>query len=61
LSVFIRRAFVSKTALCAEPATTAGEDKNWEVEISKLQTEAEARLDAKIDELMKNIETVGKK
>lgn len=53
-----RPAFVSKTSLNAEW------EKNWkeidfEGDLSKLQKEAEQRLDDKIAELMTNIEKAG--
>ncbi len=37
------------------------EDRNYEAEFNKLQKEAEERLDEKVAELMKNIDTVGQK
>ncbi|KAL9184000.1 hypothetical protein ACHAXT_002086 [Thalassiosira profunda] len=35
------------------------EDVDYEAQLNKLQKEAEERLDDKVEELMKNIETVG--
>lgn len=35
------------------------EDVDYEAQFTKLQKEAEERLDEKVEELMKNIETVG--
>ncbi|KAL7546708.1 hypothetical protein ACHAWF_010035 [Thalassiosira exigua] len=43
---------VARTALSAE-------DVDYEAQFGKLQKEAEERLDEKVEELMKNIETVG--
>jgi len=37
------------------------EDRNYEAEFNKLQKEAEERLDEKVAELMKNIDSVGQK
>ena len=45
------RQTVSRTAIRAEI--------DFDAEIKKLQTEAEERLDEKVEELMKNIDTVG--
>ena len=42
------------TALYAEPG-----DINYEESFKKLQKEAEERLEDKVNELMKNIDTVG--
>lgn len=35
------------------------EDKDWEAEFSKMEKEAEDRLDAKVAEMMSNIEKTG--
>ena len=43
---------VSRTVVRAE-------DVDYEAQFNKLQKEAEERLDDKVEELMKNIETVG--
>ena len=56
---------MSKTVLAAEPdwAPPAGEkweEKDYESEITKLEAEAEERLDAKIAEMMSKVESVGK-
>jgi len=46
------RPAVSRTAVFAE-------DVDYEAQFTKMQKEAEERLDDKVEELMKNIETVG--
>jgi len=46
------RQTISRTAIRAE-------DVDYEAQMNKLQQEAEERLDDKVEELMKNIETVG--
>lgn len=46
------RPVVSRTVVHAE-------DPDYEAQFDKLQKEAEERLDDKVEELMKNIETVG--
>lgn len=48
----IHRPSVSRTVVRAE-------DVDYEAQFTKLQKEAEERLDEKVEELMKNIETVG--
>ena len=48
------RPAVSRTAVFAE-------DVDYEAQFTKMQKEAEERLDDKVEELMKNIETVGQK
>jgi hypothetical protein len=59
-----RRPFGVSVALSAEaPAWAAPADwseKDFEAEIKKLEADAEKRLDAKIAELMGNIEKAGK-
>ena len=45
------RQIVSRTVVRAEP--------NYEADMAKLQKEAEERLDEKVEELIKNIDTVG--
>lgn len=49
------RPIVSRTLVRAEP------EPDYEAEFNKLQKEAEERIDDKVEELMKNIETVGQK
>ena len=46
---------------CRPAVRTAirAEDVDYEAQFNKLQKEAEERLDEKVEELMKNIETVG--
>ena len=41
------------------PTAVRAEDVDYEAQFKKLQSEAEDRLDEKVEELMKNIETVG--
>jgi hypothetical protein len=55
---------IRQTAIAAEPkwAPSDGakwDEKDYEKELKKLEKEAEDRLDKKIDELMKKIETTG--
>jgi hypothetical protein len=55
---------VRPTSLQAEWSPKDGskwEEKNYEVELKKLEQEAEERLDAKIAEMMSKIETTGTK
>ena len=49
----MNRQTVSRTVVRAEP--------DYDAQFDKLQKEAEDRLDDKVEELMKNIETVGQK
>ena len=55
-----------RTSLFSEPAWAPPAGEKWEntdynAEFKKLQEEAEIRLDNKIEELIKNLENVGKK
>jgi RecB family endonuclease NucS len=56
---------IRQTALAAEPVKwsppegSKWEEKDYELELKKLEKEAEERLDKKIDELMSKIETTG--
>ena len=43
----------------AEPAATTAADADYETAFKKLQRDAEERLEEKVNELMKNIDTVG--
>mmetsp|Transcript_2918 Transcript_2918/g.4412 ORF Transcript_2918/g.4412 Transcript_2918/m.4412 type:complete len:82 (+) Transcript_2918:93-338(+) len=57
--------FGVRTALSAESEWTPTDgtiwkETNYEIELNKLEKEAEARLDAKIKELEGNIASVGK-
>jgi RecB family endonuclease NucS len=58
---------IRQTALAAEPLKwsppegSKWDEKDYEVELKKLENEAEERLDKKIDELMKKIDTTGAK
>ena len=42
-------------------AVRMADDVDYEAQIKKLQKDAEERMDDKVEELMKNIETVGQK
>ena len=66
-SPFIDNRFtvIRQTALAAEPTwappkDTKWEEKDFEAEITKLEKEAEARMDAKVAELKAKIESTGK-
>jgi hypothetical protein len=51
------------SSLCAEWKPKEGEkweEKDFEAQIKKLEKEAEERLDAKIEEMMRGVESVGK-
>ena len=55
-----------QTLLSAEPTWAPAdgskwEDKDFDAEFKKLQEEAESRLDKKIEELLANVEKVGKR
>jgi hypothetical protein len=55
---------IRQTAIAAEPKWAPADgakwdEKDYEKELQKLEKEAEDRLDKKIDELMKKIETTG--
>ncbi|KAL7539885.1 hypothetical protein ACHAXR_009694 [Thalassiosira sp. AJA248-18] len=64
-SVLILAAIASASAFAPVPRQTVSrtvvraEDVDYEAQFNKLQKEAEERLDDKVEELMKNIETVG--
>jgi hypothetical protein len=51
---FNQRPFGISTSLKAE-----AEEKDWEAEFKKMEKEAEERLDAKVAEMMSNIEKTG--
>ena len=53
MTVLYFRPFGVNSALKAE------EDKNWEAEFQKMEKEAEERLEAKVAEMMSNIEKTG--
>ena len=52
----VLRPFGVTVSLKAEP-----EEKDWEAEFKKMEKEAEERLDAKVAEMMANIEKTGSK
>eukprot|EP00581_Thalassiosira_minuscula_P009747 CAMPEP_0183709724 /NCGR_PEP_ID=MMETSP0737-20130205/5712_1 /TAXON_ID=385413 /ORGANISM="Thalassiosira miniscula, Strain CCMP1093" /LENGTH=69 /DNA_ID=CAMNT_0025937895 /DNA_START=127 /DNA_END=336 /DNA_ORIENTATION=- len=64
-SVLILAAIASASAFVPAPRQSVSrtvvraEDVDYEAQFNKLQKEAEERLDDKVEELMKNIETVG--
>ena len=64
--LYLRRSFgvAQKTSLNAEAWAPADGSKwvetDFEADIKKLESEAEERMDAKIDELMSKIESTGK-
>eukprot|EP00571_Detonula_confervacea_P017333 CAMPEP_0172299656 /NCGR_PEP_ID=MMETSP1058-20130122/1904_1 /TAXON_ID=83371 /ORGANISM="Detonula confervacea, Strain CCMP 353" /LENGTH=69 /DNA_ID=CAMNT_0013009177 /DNA_START=138 /DNA_END=347 /DNA_ORIENTATION=- len=64
-TVLILAAIASASAFAPVPRPTVSrtvvraEDVDYEAQFNKLQKEAEERLDEKVEELMKNIETVG--
>eukprot|EP00569_Conticribra_weissflogii_P002712 CAMPEP_0171336450 /NCGR_PEP_ID=MMETSP0878-20121228/6053_1 /TAXON_ID=67004 /ORGANISM="Thalassiosira weissflogii, Strain CCMP1336" /LENGTH=69 /DNA_ID=CAMNT_0011837933 /DNA_START=88 /DNA_END=297 /DNA_ORIENTATION=- len=66
-SVLILAAIASASAFAPAPrqvvprTVVMAEDRNYEAEFNKLQKEAEERLDEKVAELMKNIDSVGQK
>eukprot|EP00585_Thalassiosira_rotula_P012777 CAMPEP_0196129528 /NCGR_PEP_ID=MMETSP0910-20130528/162_1 /TAXON_ID=49265 /ORGANISM="Thalassiosira rotula, Strain GSO102" /LENGTH=69 /DNA_ID=CAMNT_0041388639 /DNA_START=85 /DNA_END=294 /DNA_ORIENTATION=+ len=66
-SVLILAAIASASAFVPAPRASVSrtvvkaEDVDYEAQFTKLQKEAEERLDEKVEELMKNIETVGQK
>jgi hypothetical protein len=53
-NIINRQPIINAVALNAEPS-----DTNYEESFKKLQKEAEERLEDKVNELMKNIDTVG--
>eukprot|EP00579_Thalassiosira_antarctica_P001264 CAMPEP_0201865672 /NCGR_PEP_ID=MMETSP0902-20130614/486_1 /ASSEMBLY_ACC=CAM_ASM_000551 /TAXON_ID=420261 /ORGANISM="Thalassiosira antarctica, Strain CCMP982" /LENGTH=69 /DNA_ID=CAMNT_0048390481 /DNA_START=86 /DNA_END=295 /DNA_ORIENTATION=+ len=63
--VLILAAIASASAFAPAPRQTVSrtivraEDVDYQAQFTKLQKEAEERLDEKVEELMKNIETVG--
>lgn len=54
-------AFVPASRPQVSRTVVRAEDVDYEAQFNKLQKEAEERLDDKVEELMKNIETVGQK
>ena len=60
--MFETRTFGVVSQLKAEWAPKEGkwEEKDYEGQLKKLETEAEERLDDKIADMMRNIENVGK-
>lgn len=55
-----QRTVVSAEPVWTPPEGTKWEEKDFEADIKKLEEEAAERMDAKISELMGNIESTGK-
>lgn len=54
-------AFVPASRPAVQSSIRMADDVDYEAQFKKLQSEAEDRLEEKVEDLMKNIETVGQK